>query len=91
MNSDEDISDVKLVPRDKRLPRIPVHNFRNEWEKQGYPIPEGGWRKYQIHLIKPLVFGGTYEFWNLVPVEKGFQIGDFHSFWRYWEVNENRN
>lgn len=83
-----DPQDIKLVPIDQRIPRVPVRKFRDEWVAGGYSIPEGGWSKYQIHCIKPLKFGGTFEFWNLVPVKKGSPIKDFHSFWRYWEGNE---
>lgn len=29
----------------------------------------GGWAEYDIHHIKPREYGGTNDFWNLVPVQ----------------------
>ncbi len=54
--------------------------FISEWYSRGYKTPKGGWDKYDIHHIKPREFGGTNEFWNLVPVERGTHK-EFNKFW----------
>ncbi len=56
--------------------------FIAEWHRRGYATPKGGWSKYDIHHIQPREFGGTNEFWNLVPVERGTHQELFNSFWR---------
>jgi len=42
--------------------------FTLQWEQRGYPVPEGGWDAHHIHHILPREFGGTNDFWNLVPL-----------------------
>jgi hypothetical protein len=56
--------------------------FIREWYRRGYPTPDGGWRKYDIHHILPIEFGGTNDFWNLVPVERNTHQTLFNAFWR---------
>jgi RHS repeat-associated protein len=56
--------------------------FIAEWHRRGYAAPSGGWQRYDIHHIKPREFGGTNEFENLVPVERGFHQQEFNDFWR---------
>ena len=56
--------------------------FIEEWYKGNYPTPRGGWDKYDIHHIQPREFGGTNEFWNLVPVERKTHKDLFNEFWR---------
>jgi RHS repeat-associated protein len=46
--------------------------FIQEWYQQGYPDPEGGWGNLDIHHILPREYGGTNDFWNLVPLDRGF-------------------
>ena len=55
--------------------------FIREWIERGYPTPAVGWDKYDIHHINPREFGGTNEFWNLVPVERNTHKL-FNAFWR---------
>jgi len=56
-----------------------------EWYRRGYETPIGGWNKYDIHHIQPLEFGGTNDFWNLVPVERGTHRKEFNAFWREFD------
>lgn len=59
--------------------------FIAEWYRRGYATPRGGWARYDIHHIQPLEFGGTNDFWNLVPVERGTHSRLFNDFWRLFE------
>jgi hypothetical protein len=36
---------------------------------------------YDIHHITPREFGGTNDFWNLVPVERSIHQTQFNPFW----------
>ncbi len=56
--------------------------FIAEWHRQGYAQPPGGWNQYDIHHVHPREFGGSNDFWNLVPVERGTHQSQFNSFWR---------
>ncbi|MFN6108378.1 MAG: RHS repeat-associated core domain-containing protein, partial [Planctomycetaceae bacterium] len=56
--------------------------FIAEWYRRGYPTPPGGWPNYDIHHIHPREFGGTNDFWNLVPVERETHQELFNEFWR---------
>jgi hypothetical protein len=58
--------------------------FISEWYRRGYSTPEGGWDKYDIHHIVPREYGGTNDFWNLVPVARGTEHELFNSFWRHF-------
>jgi hypothetical protein len=58
--------------------------FIREWEQQGFSVPPGGWSRYDIHHIHPKEFGGTNDFWNLVPVERGFHQQHFNPWWDLW-------
>ena len=49
--------------------------YIKEWLDRGYPEPEGGWKPYDIHHILPRDFGGTNDFWNLVPVLRTIHNG----------------
>lgn len=55
--------------------------FIAEWYRRGYETPRGGWDKYDIHHIQPREFGGTNDFWNLVPVERQTHQKLFTAFW----------
>jgi YD repeat-containing protein len=57
-------------------------DFIKAWYDHGYATPRGGWGNYDIHHIKPREFGGSNEFWNLTPVERGFHQQEYNSFWR---------
>jgi len=56
--------------------------FIAEWYRRGYETPRGGWANYDIHHIQPREFGGTNDFWNLVPVERGTHQDQLNAFWR---------
>lgn len=56
--------------------------FKKEWLDKGYAVPSGGWEKYAIHHIIPRQYGGTNDFWNLVPVDTQVHIDEFNSWWR---------
>lgn len=55
--------------------------FIQEWHQRGFDIPKGGWDKYDIHHIRPREYGGTNDFWNLVPIDRKTHQ-EFNSFWR---------
>ena len=57
-------------------------DFIAEWHRRGLPEPRGGWKNYDIHHIQPREFGGSNDFLNLVPVERGTHQSLFNSFWR---------
>ena len=50
--------------------------------RRGYARPSGGWDQYDIHHILPVKYGGTNDFWNLVPVFRQTHVQEFNSFWR---------
>ncbi|HEY9262156.1 RHS repeat-associated core domain-containing protein [Chitinophaga sp.] len=57
--------------------------FRNWWTEQGRPwptAPEGS--SINIHHIKPLKFGGTNNFENLVPLVQPLEHQPFTNWWR---------
>jgi filamentous hemagglutinin len=56
--------------------------FIKEWHDRGYEVPRGGWTEYDIHHILPREFGGTNEFWNLVPVQRATHQQELNKFWR---------
>ncbi len=56
--------------------------FIAEWKARGYAEPVGGWDKYDIHHIQPREFGGTNDFWDLVPVERETHQDLFNEFRR---------
>ncbi len=45
-------------------------DYIKQWFDMGYSEPAGGWDRYDIHHILPREYGGTNDFWNLVPVER---------------------
>jgi hypothetical protein len=55
--------------------------FISEWHRRGYAEPRGGWGNCDIHHIQPREFGGSNDFWNLVPVERETHKL-LNSFWR---------
>jgi hypothetical protein len=56
--------------------------YKKEWYNRGYAVPSGGWGEYDIHHIIPREYGGTNDFWNLVPVDRPVHIHEFNSWWR---------
>jgi RHS repeat-associated protein len=55
--------------------------FKQWWADQGRPWPEG---IVNIHHIKPLQFGGTNAFENLVPLSYNIHI-EFTTWWQYFK------
>ena len=55
--------------------------FQNWWKNQGLPWPEG---EVNIHHVKPLQYGGTNTFENLVPLTRP-QHDLFTNWWRYFQ------
>lgn len=76
--------ELQQVPRVRRVPWGAVEReaFIRQWIERGYPPPRGGWDNYDIHHIHPRELGGTNDFWNLVPVERGTHQQLFNAFWR---------
>jgi RHS repeat-associated protein len=58
--------------------------FITEWHNLGYPRPEGGWDPLDIHHILPREYGGTNDFWNLIPVDRTFHQDVINEWWRYF-------
>jgi len=56
--------------------------FIKEWYDRGFSTPKGGWSNYDIHHITPREYGGTNDFENLVPVERGVHQNEFNAWWR---------
>lgn len=75
---------MKLVPKSERVSWTTDERgaFIAEWYKRGLKTPPGGWKKYDIHHIRPREYGGTNDFDNLVPVERGLHQSEFNAFWR---------
>lgn len=72
------------MPVSERVPWGPEQRaaYIKEWYNRGYATPEGGWQNYDIHHIIPREYGGTNDFNNLVPVERGVHQTEFNSWWR---------
>ena len=56
--------------------------YIKQWYDKGYSMPQGGWKEYDIHHILPRQYGGTNDFWNLVPVLRRTHQLEFNEFWR---------
>ncbi len=56
-----------------------------EWIDKGYDVPDGGWPPYDIHHILPKEYGGTNDFWNLVPLERNFHQQVVTPWWNAFE------
>jgi filamentous hemagglutinin len=53
-----------------------------EWHRRGYDTPRGGCEHYDLHHVLPREYGGTHDFWNLVPVERITHRTQFDTFWQ---------
>ena len=75
--------DLKVVPEDQRVPwgQSERQAYRNEWDAQGYDIPGGDWEGYDLHHIIPRRYGGTNDFWNIVPVERSVHQQELNPWW----------
>jgi hypothetical protein len=65
-------ADLVWVEKANRVPwsRELRSEFIREWARKGYRTPPGGWPSNDLHHIIPREWGGTNDFWNLVPVLK---------------------
>lgn len=54
--------------------------FIREWIDRGFPVPPGGWGSVEIHHIHPQEWGGSNDFWNLIPLPPSTH-GFFNRFW----------
>jgi hypothetical protein len=78
------VGSLRRVPKSQRVPWSNQERgaFIQEWHRRGYPVPKGGWDKYDIHHVHPRELGGTNDFWNLVPVERKTHQELLNTFWR---------
>jgi len=60
-------------------------SFIKQWYDKGYSTPAGGWKPYDIHHILPREYGGTNDFWNLVPLDRDFHNGIVTPWWNAFE------
>lgn len=74
---------LKIVPEEQRVPwgAQERNQFIKEWYDQGYSMPEGGWAEYDIHHIVPREYGGSNDFWNLVPVRRNIHQQQLNPWW----------
>ncbi|NJL55550.1 hypothetical protein HC928_10395 [bacterium] len=75
---------INRVPKDQRAnwdSSSERERFIRKWQRDGYPRPQGGWGEYDLHHILPQEFGGTNDFWNLVPVRRSFHQTLFNPWW----------
>jgi len=65
------------VPEEARVPwnKFERGKFIAEWIRQGYPDYGKGWKDLDIHHILPREWGGTNDFWNLIPVPRELHQG----------------
>lgn len=72
-------SSLQKVPKADRVNWTTQDRYEyiKEWHDEGYPTPAGGWDGYDIHHIVPREYGGTNDFWNLVPVERSTHQSGF--------------
>jgi RHS repeat-associated protein len=78
--------DLERIPLEDRVPwgKPQRDAFKSEWESLGYPEPEGGWSLYDIHHIIPKEYGGTNDFWNLVPVIRTLHQQEMNPWWQQY-------
>lgn len=78
---------LEVVPQSERVnwTNSDRADFIREWHEQGYPEPEGGWSEYDIHHITPRQYGGTNDFDNLVPVDRGAHQQELNRWWQFYE------
>jgi RHS repeat-associated protein len=59
-------------------------NFIRQWYEKGYSDPKGGWELYDIHHIIPREYGGTNDFYNLVPVLRDTHQQQLNAWWTHY-------
>jgi|GEM_PF-2397083 RHS repeat-associated protein len=72
---------TERIPRGDRVPWNGTlrRQFIKAWEEAGYEALN--WADYEIHHILPREFGGTNDFWNLVPVESNYHRQVISPWW----------
>jgi RHS repeat-associated protein len=75
--------ELQIVPKESRVGwnNFTRGQFIREWVDRGYPEPEEGWENVDIHHILPRKYGGTNDFWNLVPVDRVFHEQILTPWW----------
>ena len=78
--------DFSKIPKSQRVDwdNMTRADFIKQWYDAGYSTPPGGWELYDIHHILPREYGGTNDFWNLVPVLREIHQTEFNPFWLGW-------
>lgn len=78
--------DCQWIPPEQRVDRLNTDAYKKWWQdtKNGGREPDGGWGEWRIHHIRPVSFGGTNDYNNLVPVRAG---NDHQSFTNWWNNN----
>lgn len=74
---------LKWTPKEMRVPwnRELRSEFIREWARKGYRTPPGGWPSNDVHHIIPREWGGTNDFWNLVPVQQEIHRTLINKWW----------
>lgn len=82
-------NDLEIVPQSERVnwTNSDRADFIREWHERGFAEPEGGWSNYDIHHITPREYGGTNNFENLVPVERGIHQQELNPWWQFYEAS----
>ncbi|MDP5226312.1 MULTISPECIES: hypothetical protein [Arthrobacter] len=78
-------SQTTAVPDGKMQAKISnaplLRRYDTAWYDRGYSTPPGGWGAYDIHHITPREFGGSNDFFNLVPLPREIHKTMFNT-WR---------
>jgi HNH endonuclease len=60
----------------------PLKNaYIRKWYELGYGNLPQQWGDYDVHHIIPRMYGGTNDFWNLVPVLRDDHQKGFSPWW----------
>ncbi|HEU5383541.1 MAG TPA: HNH endonuclease signature motif containing protein [Ktedonobacteraceae bacterium] len=79
--------DLQPVPKANRVQwnKITRGQYIKQWYDAGYSTPAGGWEPYDIHHILPREYGGTNDFWNLVPLPRDLHQLVVTPWWNLFE------
>jgi hypothetical protein len=74
---------LEIAPQNQRVPWGGQERaaFIRDWYDRGYTTPSGGWERYDLHHIIPREYGGSNDFWNIVPVERGVHQQQLNPWW----------
>lgn len=59
--------------------------FIRQWHENGFAEPSGGWAEYDIHHVIPREYGGTNDFYNLVPVLRDEHQQLLNTWWNNYQ------